>query len=135
MNDEISFKINDIFLDISKSCNDMVRVVKKIDKMRKKELKNISKDTDKSKASINIKRPISKNLSFFMKIDNNTLISKSEALKYISQYIKNNNLQLNENKKKFLIDDNLSNLFEIEKNEIKTFMNINGLISKHFTLN
>jgi len=128
-----SDKISDIFINISRQCMVMVKIVKKIDKIRKQELKNIMKDTDKSKASINIKKPISNNLLDFMELEKNTLISKSEALKYISKYINNHNLQVNENKKKFMNDINLSKLFNVETNSILTYMDINGKLSPHFS--
>ena len=75
MIDDNSIKINNIFLDISKTCNNMVKIVKKIDKIRKKEIKIITKDTDKSRASINIKKHISNKLANFMDIGEDSLIS------------------------------------------------------------
>lgn len=132
MSDESINNINDIFSNIFLNCKDMVKIVNKINKIRKKELKNISKDTDKSKSSINIKKPVTSKLAEFMNIEKNTLISKTEALRYICKYVKDNDLQITENKKKFKIDNKLSNLFNIPIGEIRIFMNINGLLSMHF---
>ena len=134
MSDESVSKINDIFSNILINCKNMVQTVNKINKFRKKELKNIAKKTDKSKSSINIKKQISNQLAEFMNIDKNILISKTEALRYICKYVKDNDLQIEENKKKFTIDNKLSELFSIPKGDILTFMNINGLLSKHFPL-
>ncbi len=56
--------------------------------------------------------------------------TRQVMMKAVSQYIKAQSLQQAEDKKKWKPDATLAKLFSLKKTDEKTFMNINGLISR-----
>lgn len=56
--------------------------------------------------------------------------TRQVMMKAVSAYIKDQKLQQDDDKKKWKPDGTLSKLFGLKKTEEKTFMNINGLISR-----
>ena len=56
--------------------------------------------------------------------------TRQTMMKAISSYIKSKKLQLEENKKEWKADATLVKLFGLEKNQVHTFMRINGLLSR-----
>ena len=56
--------------------------------------------------------------------------TRQVMMKAVSQYIKEQSLQQAEDKKKWKPDATLAKLFSLKKTDEKTFMNINGLISR-----
>jgi chromatin remodeling complex protein RSC6 len=62
-----------------------------------------------------IKMKISNDLSNFLKIEKDTLLTRSETTKLIQKYIIENNLQNPQNKKEIFPDKHLSELLKYEK--------------------
>lgn len=56
--------------------------------------------------------------------------TRQTMMKAISSYIKAKKLQLEENKKEWKADATLVKLFGLEKNQVHTFMRINGLLTR-----
>lgn len=56
--------------------------------------------------------------------------TRQTMMKAVSAYIKQEKLQLNENKKNWKPDTALLKLFSLDKKQTYTFMNINGLLSR-----
>lgn len=59
--------------------------------------------------------------------------TKAEVMKAVSAYIKNNNLQIESNKRKFVPNKALLKLFNQSKPSEMTFVEINKSISHHLT--
>jgi hypothetical protein len=66
----------------------------------------------------------------FLNIEKGTLIARTDITKYVSEYIKSNNLTDGKN---IIEDEKLKNLLKCDKN--LTFFNIQTYISKHFKNN
>jgi chromatin remodeling complex protein RSC6 len=57
-------------------------------------------------------------------------ITRSSLCSYICSYIKSKNLQLQENKRQWKLDNELTTLFSESKDKTFSFMNIKGLVSR-----
>ena len=57
-----------------------------------------------------VKMALSKDLQKFLAVDKGTTLTKAEVMKSVSNYIKEKNLQIQEDKRKFLPNKELSNL-------------------------
>jgi len=104
-----------------------------------KGLHKLVKQSDKSN-KIKTKRPqvkmnISKDLLNFLSVDKGTKLTKAEVMKSVSNYIKEKNLQVQEDKRKFIPDKDLSKIFGIAPKNAKnmTFVEINKHVSPHLS--
>ena len=75
---------------------------------------------------------ISEDLCAFMGIVEGSLVARTEVTKFVIEYIKNNNLQDLENKKKINPDNKLKTLLSIEDNDELTYFNIQKKMNPHF---
>jgi chromatin remodeling complex protein RSC6 len=82
-----------------------------------------------------VKMNLSKELEKFLTVDKGTKLTKAEVMKSVSTYIKEKNLQIQEDKRKFLPNKDLSKIFGIPlKNAPNmTFVEINKHISQHLS--
>ena len=64
--------------------------------------------------------------------DSGTEIARTEVTQYLIQYIKDHNLQFEENKKVIVPDDTLKNLLGVSEDEQVTYFNLQRLMNKHF---
>ena len=123
-----------------KSLTDTITDMSKITRGLQDELKSLHKmvkQCDKS-SKTRPKRPqtkmsISKDLEKFLSLDKGTLLTKAEVMKSVSKYIKEKNLQIQEDKRKFLPNKELSKIFGIKKPQNMTFVEINKHVSPHLT--
>jgi chromatin remodeling complex protein RSC6 len=76
---------------------------------------------------------ISDELCSFIGKENGTEMARTEVTKYLIQYIKDNNLQEEENKKNILPDEKLKNLLKVNENEEVNFFNLQKYMNPHFT--
>jgi len=102
-----------------------------------KGLHKLVKQMEKSSKN-KVKRPqvkmnLSTQLEKFLTIGHGTLLTKAEVMKSISGYIKEQNLQIQEDRRKFLPNKELSKIFGIKKASKMTFVEINKHISHHLT--
>lgn len=111
---------------------------KKISKYLNKEINIILKKSKKNKKPKGFAIPtdVSDTLCIFMKQPINTKISRTNATKYLMEYIKINNL-IDINNKKIIVPDNnllelIGNTVELE-NPLDRF-NIQKYLNKHFTV-
>ena len=58
--------------------------------------------------------------------------ARTEVTQYIIKYIKDNDLQWNENRKIIKPNTPLKNLLNVKKNEEVTYFNIQRFMNKHF---
>lgn len=75
---------------------------------------------------------ISKELCSFLKKPTGTQVARTEVTQHLIQYIKENNLQNQENKKVIIPDAKLKKLLSIGKSDELTFFNIQSYMNKHF---
>ena len=138
--------INDTITLFKMQLNSLQQQVKTLEKSVNKELKGIKKVSEKAeKAKSNKPRApsgfakpskVTKELCDFMNRPEGSEIARTEVTKILSEYIKTNKLQeQNENSKnKIVPDDKLRSLLGISTEESTnlTFFNIQKYMNKHF---
>lgn len=75
---------------------------------------------------------VSKELGKFMKLGTEGLTTRTQAMKYISNYVHDKKLQIEENKRNFRTDKDLAKLFNLKQDHELTFLQINHQLSPHF---
>ena len=75
---------------------------------------------------------VSKELAKFMKLGTEGLTTRTQAMKYISNYVHDKKLQIEENKRNFKTDKDLAKLFNLKQEHELTFLQINHQLSPHF---
>lgn len=117
-----------------RSFRDMSKALKRLEKEVAREHKRLSK-TPKVKRTVK-QTPTAVNaaMSKFLTAQGVEGVdgkwTRQSMMKGISTYIKEKDLQLADDKKKWKPDSTLTKLFSLEKGSLYTFMNINGLISR-----
>lgn len=112
--------------------------VKQLQKNYLKETKNKKKkrtsDPTKKRAPSGFAKPtkISKELCDFLSKPNGTEMARTEVTKYLTEYIKNNNLQWEQDRRKIVPDKKLSKLLNCEKNDDVTYFNLQKWMKPHF---
>lgn len=74
---------------------------------------------------------ISPELCVFLGQDEGTLMARTEVTKYVTKYIKDNNLQNPENKRHILPDSTLKKLLNVNDEEV-TYFNLQKYMKHHF---
>jgi chromatin remodeling complex protein RSC6 len=87
--------------------------------------------THKKKAQVPLN--LSCDLQKFLGVSKGTLLTKAEVMKGVSDYIKTNNLQLEENRRKFKPNKQLNKIFGMSTSQSLTFVEINKHVSSHLT--
>lgn len=121
-------KINiykDAFIEINSDLN-------KIENNFNNYIKNISKPKQNTKKGFAKPSNISPELANFLNLSYDTKISRTDVTKLLSQYIKDNNLQNNLDKREIIPNENLSKIIDIENNQKLTFFSMQKLLNKHF---
>ena len=98
-----------------------------------KTFKLLDKQTKKRKKKPQAKLFLSKELEKFLSLDYGTKATKAEVMKKISTYIKEKNLQIQTDKRRFLPNKELSKIFGVKKPQNMTFVEINKHVSQHLT--
>ena len=119
-----------------KSFRDIHRHLKRLEKEIAKEHKRLTK-TPKTKRTVTQKPiKVNTNMQKFLTalsvedLHGEGCYTRQVMMRGVSQYIKEKNLQIEENKKQWKPDATLCKLFDLDKKQHYTFMNINGLISR-----
>jgi chromatin remodeling complex protein RSC6 len=78
---------------------------------------------------------VSGELCKFLSTKKNSQMTKADVMKGVSAYIKSNNLQLEEDKRRFKPNKDLCKLFAMSMSDAKnmTFVEINKHVSQHLT--
>lgn len=110
-----------------------------LDKSVNKQIKAFHKEAKKNKNKGNRKpsgfavpTKISDELCEFMERPKGSTIARTEVTQYIIQYIKDNNLQWNENRKIIKPNMALKNLLNVKNNDQVTYFNIQRNMNRHF---
>jgi chromatin remodeling complex protein RSC6 len=119
------FLYKNIILELSQD-------VQKIETNCNNYIKSINKPKKKIKKGFATPSSISKELSDFLNIPNDTKISRTDVTKQISDYIKSNNLQNENDKTEILPNEKLIKLIGNEHNDKLTFFSIQKLLNRHF---
>jgi chromatin remodeling complex protein RSC6 len=128
--------INDKFKDIQLQLGTFGKQTKTLQEDLRS-LQKLYKQTNKI-ARIKQKRPqvalnLSNELETFLSVEHGTKLTKAEVMKSISSYIKQKDLQLAQDRRKFLPNKPLSKIFNIKKAQNMTFVEINKHVSHHLS--
>ena len=111
-----------VLIDMSKTCLDEIKGLQK-------QYKVLEKKTKIKKKRPQVVMELSKEMCKFLNTNDNR--TKADVMKMISSYIKENNLQVETNKRKFVPNKHLLKLFKLDKGEEMTFVEINKYIIPH----
>jgi chromatin remodeling complex protein RSC6 len=116
--------------------------VKALEKTVGKQMRTFAREAKKNKNKGNRKpsgfavpTKISDALCEFMQKPKGSTAARTEVTQYIIKYIKDNDLQWNENRKIIKPNNLLKNLLNVKKNEEVTYFNIQRFMNKHFIKN
>ena len=63
-----------------------------------------------------------------------TEMARTDVTKYLTMYIKDNNLQNQKNKKEIICDKALEGLLQPDKDDIITYFNLQSYMKRHYEL-
>ena len=113
--------------------------VRALEKTVGKQMRTFAREAKKNKNKGNRKpsgfavpTKISDELCVFMQKPEGSSAARTEVTQYIIKYIKDNDLQWNENRKIIKPNTPLKNLLNVKKNEEVTYFNIQRFMNKHF---
>ena len=113
--------------------------IKNLERKVKKNVKRLEKEGKKNKNKGNRKASgfavptkISKDLCKFMGVKEGTQLARTEVTKYIIQYIKDNKLPDETNKKIIKPNNKLKSLLKLNKNDEVTYFNLQKYMNQHF---
>ena len=98
-----------------------------------KEFRLIDRQNKQKKKRPQVPLTLSKELETFLSVEHGTKLTKAQVMKTISSYIKEQNLQVAENKRQFIPNKDLSKIFKIKKAHSMTFVEINKHVSHHLS--
>ena len=105
--------------------------IQKLDSTFTNYLNSLQKPKKDVKRGFSKPMHISEELSIFLNLSKESLISRTEVTKKIVEYIKNNNLQCSNNKQIIKPDDKLKTIIDSKDEEI-TFFTMQKYLTKHF---
>lgn len=113
-------------LEMKKQIANLIDEFKKIQKEKKKpKNKNIKSGFVKE---VNV-TPL---LAEFVGIKNNDLISRVNVTKYVTEYIKSNDLQVESNKQYFKVNEKLANLLGVNENDEIHYFKLQAHLKNHY---
>jgi chromatin remodeling complex protein RSC6 len=98
-----------------------------------KTTKGAAKQAKTNKKRFQEKLNVSNDLAKFLNMESGAKLTKAEVMKSVSEYIKTNNLQLQENKRKFKPNKQMSKIFQMKPSDNLTFVEINKHVSGHLS--
>lgn len=129
----------DTLSDFKSSITNLQKQVKDLQRKSNKKIKKLEKELERKRQNRK-KKPsgfakptkISNKLCEFLNKPHGSEVARTEVTQYLISYIKENNLQ-NQNNKQFIKPDKkLENLLETSKKDNITYFNIQGHMNKHF---
>lgn len=126
---EVEYCLKSDYDKLLKDFKKLQRQVKKLTKTLK-----VDTDEDKPKRLNGFAKPtrISDELAAFLGVEKDTEIARTEVTKKLNVYIKENNLQNQENKKHIILDDKLKQLILVPDDVDLTFFNLQKYIKHHY---
>ena len=103
-----------------------------------KTLRQSDKQSKHKKKTPQVKLNLSSELTKFLSVDNDIKLTKADVMKQISSYIKTKDLQIQEDKRRFKPNKELSKIFGIKSTKASpspnlTFVEINKYVSHHLS--
>jgi chromatin remodeling complex protein RSC6 len=95
--------------------------------------KQVDKISRQRKKKPQAKLSLSNELEKFLSLEKGSQKTKAEVMKMVSTYIKEKNLQVQTDKRKFLPNKELSKIFGVKKPQNMTFVEINKHVSHHLS--
>lgn len=111
-----------------------IKQLEKSVKKQQKEFKKVAVKNKEKRQPSGFAKPckVSKELCEFMNKNEGSEIARTEVTKSLIQYVKDNHLENNSNKKFILPDNKLKTLLGIEDGQELTYFNIQKYMNKHF---
>ena len=113
--------------------------VRALEKTVGKQMRTYAREAKKNKNKGNRKpsgfavpTKISDELCVFMQKPKGSSAARTEVTQYIIKYIKDHDLQWNENRKIIKPNDDLKNLLNVKEDDEVTYFNIQRFMNKHF---
>lgn len=133
----ISFeKLKTTLKQFKKDINKLNKDVIKLQEKNEKHIKKIQKKNrnKKKRKPSGFAKPLNVTdiLCSFMGKNNGTKIARTEVTQYLIKYIKDNNLQNNENKKNIIPDQKLKKLLKLKKKDELTYFNLQKYMNVHY---
>lgn len=143
-NDVISTKINDLTNRIEEIVRSLKNIAtetktirKEAAKLEKKKGRARKPRAKRSATGFALPVPISDDLSEFLGLAKGTMISRTEVLNNIHEYIKKHNLQLPTDRRKINLEleggERLQKLLGVATNQPLSYFNLQTYLKKHFT--
>ena len=102
-------------------------------KILQRTIRSAERQVKLNKKKTQVKMHLSASLEKFLSVDKGTLLTKAEVMKGVSEYIKSNNLQCEENKRRFRPNKQLHKIFGMNTKDSLTFVEINKHVSSHLS--
>ena len=121
-------------VNILSQLKDLDKQLKKKERQNKKKIANADTSTKRKPTGFALPVVVSDELCNFMKKSPGTKVSRTETTSFLIKYIKDNNLQNLDNKKKIIPDETLKKLFKLDDNidyDVH-FFNLQTFINHHF---
>lgn len=133
--------INENFKSLHQSLTTMIKNTKSLQdelKLIQKGLKQNDKINKNRKKKPAVKLCLSNELRNFLSVDVETKLTKAEVMKQVSTYIKEKHLQIQEDRRRFKPNKELSKIFGIKATKASplpnlTFVEINKYVSHHLS--
>ena len=125
---------------IKTNLNGLQTEIKGVEKLVQKQLRTFRKDAEKRKQRIVNRKPsgfakpakISTELATFMARDAEQLVARTEVTQFIINYIRDNKLQNETNRKVIQPDANLTKLLALTVADQLTYFNLQKYMNRHF---
>jgi chromatin remodeling complex protein RSC6 len=125
---------------IKTNLNGLQTEIKGVEKLVQKQLRTFRKDAEKRKQRIVNRKPsgfakpakISTELATFMARDAEQLVARTEVTQFIINYIRDNKLQNETNRKVIQPDANLTKLLALTEADQLTYFNLQKYMNRHF---
>lgn len=130
--DEVMQKLSTLISDAKEMEVKLKKIVKAVPKVNKRRVRRPLVDADGNIRETNLtkKLKISDDLSKFMNIEGGEA-SRTEIVKAISEYAKGNNLKLETDRRTIIIDQNLSDLLNVENGSHVRFCDVQKHVKHH----
>jgi chromatin remodeling complex protein RSC6 len=102
-------------------------------KILQRTVKGAARNVKISKKRTQDKLNLSVDLEKFLSVDHGTKLTKAEVMKSVAGYIKTNNLQLKDDKRKFSPNKQMTKIFSMKPTAQLTFVEINKHVSCHLS--
>jgi len=129
-NIETQFKsIYELLNTHNKQTREIQDTLRGLQKTTKGAVRQVKTNKKKFQEKLNLSNELAK----FLSVDSGVKLTKAEVMKSVSDYIKTNNLQLEENKRRFKPNKQMAKIFEMKQSDKLTFVEINKHVSSHLS--